>query len=60
MTQTVEPDATGTATAPAETAEQRVATWLADFEAALAARDVDRAAGLFATTCFWRDLIAFS
>ena len=41
-------------------ARRRVETWLADFEAALAARDVDRAAGLFATTSFWRDLIAFT
>ncbi|KRC48980.1 MULTISPECIES: flavin-containing monooxygenase [unclassified Nocardioides] len=34
--------------------------WFAAFEDALAARDVDRAAGLFAATSFWRDLIAFS
>jgi putative flavoprotein involved in K+ transport len=53
MTQTLEP-ASGT------TARERVDTWLADFEAALAARDAERAAGLFATTSFWRDLIAFS
>ncbi len=58
MTQTLEPDTAG---APAASkAEKRVATWLADFEAALSARDVDRAADLFATTCFWRDLVAFS
>ncbi|WP_433290975.1 NAD(P)-binding domain-containing protein [Pseudonocardia sp. CA-142604] len=53
MTQTLEP-ASGT------TARERVDTWLADFEAALAARDAERAAGLFATTSFWRDLIAFT
>jgi putative flavoprotein involved in K+ transport len=53
MTQTLDPAAK---TSPA----QRVDTWLADFEAALSARDAERAAGLFATTCFWRDLIAFT
>src|SRR3954468_24770341 len=56
MTQTLEPT-TGTEPSAART---RVETWLADFEAALAARDVDRAAGLFATTTYWRDLIAFT
>ena len=54
MTQTLDPAAT---TSPAQ---QRVDSWLADFEAALTARDVERAAGLFAPTCFWRDLIAFT
>lgn len=34
--------------------------WFAAFEDALGARDIDRAAGLFAATSFWRDLIAFS
>ena len=53
MTQTVEPDTTSPA-------RQRVETWLSDFAAALAARDADRAAGLFATTSFWRDIIAFT
>src|SRR3954452_3288379 len=56
MTQTLEPAVT---TEPSA-ARRRVETWLADFEAALAARDAERAAGLFATTSFWRDLIAFS
>ena len=54
MTQTLEP-ATRTSAA-----RRRVETWLSDFAAALAARDADRAAGLFATTSFWRDLIAFT
>lgn len=56
MTQTLEPDA------PAEpsAARRRAEAWLADFEAALAAGDADRAAGLFAPTSFWRDLIAFT
>ena len=56
MTQTLEPDVT---TEPSA-ARRRVETWLAEFEAALAARDVERAAGLFATTSFWRDLVAFT
>ncbi len=54
MTQTAEP--TGTATAP----QQRVDDWLAAFEQALVARDVDAAAAMFATQSYWRDLVAFS
>jgi putative flavoprotein involved in K+ transport len=34
--------------------------WLTEFSDALTARDVDRAAGMFAATSFWRDLVAFS
>ncbi|MGD9962047.1 flavin-containing monooxygenase [Nocardioides sp.] len=52
MTQTLEPD-TGTA-------QRTVETWLADFEAALQAADGTAAAALFATDCYWRDLISFS
>jgi putative flavoprotein involved in K+ transport len=55
MTQTLEP---GTTTS--SPARQRVERWLADFAEALAARDAERAAALFAPTSFWRDLIAFS
>jgi putative flavoprotein involved in K+ transport len=40
--------------------QARVDAWLSGFEDALRARDVDRAAGMFAATSFWRDLIAFS
>ena len=40
--------------------QARVDAWLSDFEDALRARDVDRAAGMFAATSFWRDLVAFS
>ncbi|AWG99070.1 FAD-dependent oxidoreductase [Rhodococcus ruber Chol-4] len=40
--------------------QERVDAWLADFEAALAARDVEAAAGMFATDSFWRDLVAFT
>ncbi len=35
-------------------------SWLAAFNSALAEGDVDNAARLFATTSFWRDLIAFT
>ncbi len=38
----------------------RVDAWLAEFSAALEARDHDRAAAMFAPECFWRDLVAFS
>jgi len=54
MTQTLD------APASSSPAQDRVDTWLAAFESALTARDVDRAAGMFAATSFWRDLIAFT
>jgi putative flavoprotein involved in K+ transport len=37
-----------------------VTAWLADFEKALAAGNVDTVAGLFVEDCFWRDLVAFT
>ncbi|KAA0022645.1 flavin-containing monooxygenase [Antrihabitans cavernicola] len=40
--------------------QERVDSWLAAFEAALAARDVEAAAAMFATDSFWRDLVAFT
>ncbi|MGI5473055.1 NAD(P)-binding domain-containing protein [Streptomyces sp. CA-132043] len=40
--------------------QARVDDWLARFEAALTARDVAAAASLFATTSYWRDLVAFT
>jgi putative flavoprotein involved in K+ transport len=40
--------------------KERVDAWLADFEAALAARDINRVVGKFAVDSFWRDLIAFT
>ena len=58
MTQTLEP-APGTQVGPSP-ARQRVERWLADLESALTSGDVERAAGLFAPTCFWRDLVAFT
>ena len=59
MTQTLEPR-TGPNDAPAPSPQERVDAWLAEFEAALAARDIERATGLFATDSFWRDLVAFT
>ncbi|WP_138758517.1 NAD(P)/FAD-dependent oxidoreductase [Modestobacter altitudinis] len=58
MTQTLDP--TDTQSTPADDPAGRVSAWLEAFQSALTARDVDRAAELFAPTCFWRDLIAFS
>ncbi len=59
MTQTMEPQSsTGDHQGP--TPQQLVDGWFADFESALRERDVERAAGLFATASFWRDLISFS
>ncbi|MDO9380365.1 MAG: NAD(P)/FAD-dependent oxidoreductase [Nocardioidaceae bacterium] len=44
----------------ASPAQARVEAWLAEFEAALAARDVEKVAGLFAVDSYWRDLVAFT
>ena len=41
-------------------AAARVDAWLSSFQDALRARDVDRAAGLFATDSYWRDLVSFT
>ncbi|WP_148613690.1 flavin-containing monooxygenase [Nocardioides rubriscoriae] len=38
----------------------RATAWLSSFESALRARDVVAAAGHFATTSFWRDLVSFT
>ncbi|MGY1591459.1 NAD(P)-binding domain-containing protein [Geodermatophilus sp. SYSU D00708] len=54
MTQTIQRP--GTTGSPAERAD----AWFAAFGDALAAHDVDRAAELFATTSFWRDLVSFT
>jgi putative flavoprotein involved in K+ transport len=48
---------TSLAPSPADT---RVQAWLTEFNDALAARDVDRAAALFVPESYWRDLVAFS
>lgn len=41
-------------------ADERVIAWLDRFEGALRAGDAAGAAELFAETCFWRDLVAFT
>lgn len=59
MSQTLEPTAQADAAErpdPTATAEG----WFAQFERALAARDVTAATQLFATESYWRDLIAFT
>ncbi|WP_066906422.1 NAD(P)/FAD-dependent oxidoreductase [Millisia brevis] len=59
MTQTLEPR-TGPDDASAPSPQERVDAWLGAFEAALAARDIERVTGLFATDSFWRDLVSFT
>ncbi|WP_137873739.1 NAD(P)/FAD-dependent oxidoreductase [Rhodococcus sp. Q] len=56
MTQTLDPEARSATGSPRE----RVDAWLTEFEAALATRDVDVAAGMFAVDGFWRDLVSFT
>jgi putative flavoprotein involved in K+ transport len=51
---------TQTLDTPTQVPAQRAERWLGDFEEALRARDVARAAGMFAPTSFWRDLVAFT
>ena len=41
-------------------AQERIDTWLADFEAALATRDIERAVAKFAVDSYWRDLVSFT
>ena len=64
MTQTEERPAAersaGDQPAPDHGAGDRAEAWFAAFEDALRAQDSERAAGLFATTSFWRDLVAFT
>ncbi|MGH3640452.1 MAG: NAD(P)-binding domain-containing protein, partial [Mycobacterium sp.] len=55
MTDTIEKQATA-----ALTPQARVEAWLADFEAALAVRDVERAVAKFAVDSVWRDLVSFT
>jgi putative flavoprotein involved in K+ transport len=49
-----------TDTLPQADAATKAATWLADFESALATGDPDAVTGLFAEECYWRDLVAFT
>jgi putative flavoprotein involved in K+ transport len=44
----------------AQSPQERVDAWLADFEAALADRDIDLVVSKFAIDSFWRDLVAFT
>jgi len=55
MTDTIEKPASA-----ALSPQARVDAWLADFEAALAVRDVERVVAMFAVDCFWRDLVSFT
>ena len=43
-----------------QSASQKAALWLSGFQDALARGDASEAAGQFAETCFWRDLVAFT
>ncbi|MYW89464.1 NAD(P)/FAD-dependent oxidoreductase [Amycolatopsis rubida] len=54
MTQTVDRPAR------AGTPQARAEDWLARFEAALAARDIEAASALFAVDSYWRDLVSFT
>lgn len=61
MTQTTAaPPTTSTTTSTTLTPQERVDAWLADFESALADRDVSRVVAKFAIDSFWRDLVAFT
>jgi putative flavoprotein involved in K+ transport len=55
MTQTID-----ASTAAATSPQERIDAWLADFELALASRDIERVVGKFAVDSFWRDLVAFT
>src|SRR4051812_3508128 len=55
MTDIIEEPAT-----TALTPRTRVDAWLADFEAALAVRDVERVLAKFAVQSYWRDLVSFT
>ncbi len=43
-----------------QSASQKAALWVSGFADALSRGDAEEAAGQFAETCFWRDLVAFS
>ncbi len=51
---------TDTTTVEQGTIGQAVQEWLDEFNAALANKDAEAAASLFATTSFWRDLVALT
>ncbi|MCZ4077873.1 NAD(P)/FAD-dependent oxidoreductase [Rhodococcus sp. H36-A4] len=56
MTQTIEPVEATRFQSP----QERVDAWLADFEAALTARDIERVTAKFTVDSFWRDLVTFT
>ena len=56
MTQALEQEKAPAAHDP----QARADAWLARFESALEARDIEAAANLFATESYWRDLVAFT
>ncbi|GGB16749.1 FAD-dependent oxidoreductase [Flexivirga endophytica] len=60
MTDTLDSRTVAPDTATTATPQQRAQAWLADFDAALRARDVEAAVGLFGTESFWRDLVSFT
>jgi len=60
MTDTLDPQTLAADTTAPPTPRQRAERWLADFDAALRARDIDAATDLFATQSFWRDLVSFT
>lgn len=64
MTQTLEPKTSTPTTRRDETTHrtpaERVDRWLADFESALRSRDIAAVTAMFATDCYWRDLVAFT
>ncbi|OUC79721.1 flavin-containing monooxygenase [Gordonia lacunae] len=55
MTQTLEP-----VVHLDRTPQERIDTWLREFESALAAHDITRATNAFLTDSYWRDLTAFT
>jgi putative flavoprotein involved in K+ transport len=60
MTQTLDPETTTGQDATSTDPQARVDAWLARFEAAVSAGDAEAGAALFATDCYWRDLVAFT
>ncbi|MGA8208561.1 MAG: NAD(P)/FAD-dependent oxidoreductase [Nocardioidaceae bacterium] len=54
------PDRVGADSPAGNAGPGRAQSWLDAFEAALRERDVDRAVALFATDCYWRDLVSFT
>ena len=60
MTQTIDSAVVAAESSTAVTPQERVDAWLADFESALAARDIERVAAKFALDSFWRDLVSFT